>query len=53
MLVVARGFISSLAGSVPLALGLTILTAQLSYSLIERPFLRLKSRFEVLHSSVV
>jgi peptidoglycan/LPS O-acetylase OafA/YrhL len=50
MLVVARGFISSRAGSVPLALGFTILTARLSYALIERPFLRLKRRFEVLHS---
>jgi len=45
--------ISSRAGSVPLALGFTILTAKLSYVLIERPFLELKRRFEVLHSRVV
>ena len=36
-----------------LALLLTILMAKLSYSLIETPFLRLKRRFELIHSTPI
>jgi peptidoglycan/LPS O-acetylase OafA/YrhL len=36
--------------SVFLALALTILAAKLSYSRLESPFLRLKRRFEIVHS---
>jgi peptidoglycan/LPS O-acetylase OafA/YrhL len=36
--------------SFPLALLLTILAAKLSYKWLEIPFLRLKRRFEIVHS---
>ncbi len=35
---------------IPLALGLTIATAALSYHFFERPILKFKERFETIHT---
>jgi len=46
----ATNFMLILGVQLPLALGLTVLCASLSYRFFESPFLKLKRRFEFIHS---
>jgi peptidoglycan/LPS O-acetylase OafA/YrhL len=39
--------------SMPVELGLTVMTAVLSYKFLEKPFLKLKERFTVIRSRAV